>query len=113
LESSAHHLIGPFQLPWIVIGPAMALAVVATYFAASRPARSITRIPVVPPPAPGNHRPPRRRSPVGAPRSAEAGAPLGAARRRPLRRRGGLAVLLRQSANGGGAPELVLGIVLL
>ena len=47
LESSAHHLIGPFQLPWIVIGPAMALAVVATYFAASRPARSITRIPVV------------------------------------------------------------------
>ncbi|MGH3237859.1 MAG: ABC transporter permease, partial [Streptosporangiaceae bacterium] len=33
LESSAHHLIGAFQLPWIVIGPAMALAVVATYFA--------------------------------------------------------------------------------
>jgi putative ABC transport system permease protein len=31
----------------VVIGPAMALAVVATYFAASRPARSITRIPVV------------------------------------------------------------------
>ena len=47
LQSSAHHLIGPFQLPWIVIGPAMALAVVATYFAASRPARSITRIPIV------------------------------------------------------------------
>ena len=47
LESSAHHLIGPFQLPWIVIGPAMALAVVATYFAASRPARAITRIPIV------------------------------------------------------------------
>jgi putative ABC transport system permease protein len=47
VESDAHHLIGPFQLPWVVIGPAMALAVVATYFAASRPARSITRIPVV------------------------------------------------------------------
>ena len=47
LESSAHHVIGAFQLPWIVIGPAMALAVVATYFAASRPARSITKIPVV------------------------------------------------------------------
>ena len=47
LESDAHHLIGVFQLPWIVIGPAMALAVVATYFAASRPARSVTRIPVV------------------------------------------------------------------
>jgi putative ABC transport system permease protein len=47
VESDAHHLIGPFQLPWIVIGPAMALAVLATYFAASRPARAITRIPVV------------------------------------------------------------------
>ncbi len=47
VESDAHHVIGPFQLPWIVIGPAMALAVVATYFAASRPARAITRIPVV------------------------------------------------------------------
>ena len=47
LESSAHHLIGVFQLPWIVIGPAIALAVVATYFAAARPARAITRIPVV------------------------------------------------------------------
>jgi putative ABC transport system permease protein len=47
LESSAHHQIGVFQLPWIVIGPAIALAVVATYFAAARPARAITRIPVV------------------------------------------------------------------
>src|SRR5208282_955192 len=47
LESSSHHLIGTFALPWIVIGPAMALAVVATFFAASRPARSITRIPLV------------------------------------------------------------------
>ncbi len=47
LESSSHHLIGVFQLPWIVIGPAMALAVVATYFAAARPARAVTRIPIV------------------------------------------------------------------
>jgi putative ABC transport system permease protein len=47
VESDAHHVIGAFQLPWIVIGPAMALAVVATYFAASRPARAVTRIPVV------------------------------------------------------------------
>ncbi len=46
-ESSAHHVIGVFQLPWAVIGAAMALAVVATYFAASRPARSITRMPIV------------------------------------------------------------------
>jgi len=47
VESSAHHVIGEFALPWIVIGPAIALAVVATYFAASRPARAITRIPLV------------------------------------------------------------------
>ena len=47
VESDAHHLIGPFQLPWVVIGPALALAVLATYLAASRPARAITRIPVV------------------------------------------------------------------
>ena len=47
VESDAHHLIGRFQLPWVVIGPAMALAVLATYFAASRPARAITRTPVV------------------------------------------------------------------
>ena len=46
-EADAHHVIGAFQLPWAVIGPAMALAVVATYVAASRPARSITRIPIV------------------------------------------------------------------
>jgi putative ABC transport system permease protein len=47
VEVDAHHAIGPFQLPWAVIGPAMALAVVATFVAASRPARAITRIPVV------------------------------------------------------------------
>jgi putative ABC transport system permease protein len=47
LESNAHHLIGTFQLPWVVIGVSMALAVVATLFAASLPARAITRIPIV------------------------------------------------------------------
>jgi putative ABC transport system permease protein len=47
LESSSHHLIGTFALPWLVIGPAIALAVLATFFAASRPARSITRVPLV------------------------------------------------------------------
>ena len=35
LEASAHHVIGAFQLPWVVIGPAMVLAVLATYFAAA------------------------------------------------------------------------------
>jgi putative ABC transport system permease protein len=47
LEQDAHHVIGVFALPWAVILPAMALAVLATYFAASRPARSVTRVPVV------------------------------------------------------------------
>lgn len=45
--ADAHHVIGTFALPWDVIGPSMALAVLATYFAASRPARTITRVPVV------------------------------------------------------------------
>jgi putative ABC transport system permease protein len=47
LETSAHHVIGTFSLPWLVIALAMILAVVATYFAASRPARSITKVPIV------------------------------------------------------------------
>jgi putative ABC transport system permease protein len=46
-EQQAHHLIGMFALPWNVILPAMILAVVATFFAASYPARAITRMPVV------------------------------------------------------------------
>ena len=36
-----------FALPWNVIVPAMVLAVIATFFAASYPARAITRVPVV------------------------------------------------------------------
>ncbi len=47
VESNSHHVIGVFQLPWAVIAAAMALGVVATFFAASRPARSITRVPIV------------------------------------------------------------------
>ena len=46
-EQSAHHVIGTFALPWNVIVPAMVLAVIATFFAASYPARAITRVPVV------------------------------------------------------------------
>src|SRR5208282_911933 len=46
-ENSAHHVIGPFQLPWTVIGISLVLAVVATYFAASRPAKAIAKIPIV------------------------------------------------------------------
>jgi len=100
LESSAHHLIGPFQLPWIVIGPAMALAVVATYVAASRPARSITRIPIVTALS-GRPAPPKQ-----VHRSALPGVVLFVVAAALLSYSG-------KSANGGGAPELVFGIVLL
>jgi putative ABC transport system permease protein len=100
LESSAHHLIGAFRLPWIVIGPAMALAVVATYFAASRPARSITRIPIVAALS-GRPAPPKQ-----VHRSAVPGVILFVV----------AAVLFwytGKSSNGGGAPELVGGFVAL
>ena len=100
LESSAHHLIGVFQLPWIVIGPAMALAVVATYFAASRPARSITRLPVVAALS-GRPAPPKQ-----VHRSALPGVVLFVVAAALLSYSG-------KSANGGGAPELVFGIVAL
>jgi putative ABC transport system permease protein len=46
-QQSAHHLIAMFALPWNVIAPSMVLAVIATFFAASYPARAITRVPVV------------------------------------------------------------------
>ncbi len=47
LETNTHHAIGVLSVPWLVVVLAMVLAVVATYIAASRPARAITRIPVV------------------------------------------------------------------
>ena len=46
-ENSAHHLMGTFEMPWTVIVISMALAIIATYFAASRPAKNIARVPVV------------------------------------------------------------------
>ena len=100
LESSAHHLVGAFQLPWIVIGPAMALAVVATYFAASRPARAITRIPVVAALS-GRPAPPKQ-----VHRSAVPGVILFVVA-------AALFWYTGKSSNGGGAPELVGGFVAL
>jgi putative ABC transport system permease protein len=102
LESSAHHLVGPFQLPWIVIGPAIALAILATYFAASRPARAVTRLPVVAALS-GRPAPPKQ-----VHRSAVPGVVLFVI----------AAALLSYSGSsngngGGGALELVGGIVLL
>jgi putative ABC transport system permease protein len=101
LQSSAHHLIGPFQLPWVVIGPAIALAVVATYFAASRPARSITRIPIVAALS-GRPAPPKQ-----VHRSAVPGVVLFVIAAALLSFSG------KSNGNGGGALELILGIVLL
>jgi len=47
LEQSSHHVIGVLALSWTVVIAAMVLAVVAAYFAASRPARAITKVPIV------------------------------------------------------------------
>lgn len=47
LEQSSHHEIGVLALPWLVVILAMVLAIAATYFGASRPARSITKVPIV------------------------------------------------------------------
>jgi putative ABC transport system permease protein len=98
LEQSAHHVIGTFALPWVVIGPALALAVVATYFAASRPARAITRMSTVAALA-GRPAPPRQ-----VHRSAVPGVVFAV-----------IAVIALwytgKSSNGGGAPELVAGLV--
>ena len=68
-EASAHHVIGAFQLPWLVIFVSMALAVLAAYLAAIRPARAIARVPIVAalagrPPAPRRAR--RWAGPAGA-----------------------------------------------
>jgi len=46
-EASAHHVMGAFQLPWLVIFVSMALAVLAAYLAAVRPARAMARVPIV------------------------------------------------------------------
>jgi putative ABC transport system permease protein len=62
VQASAHHVIGVFQLPWTVIWVSMILAVLAAYAAAARPAKAITRVPVVtalsgrpPAPKPARH----------------------------------------------------------
>jgi putative ABC transport system permease protein len=104
LEQNAHHVIGPFQLPWQVIGPALALAVVATYFAASRPARAVTRIPTVRALS-GRPAPPKR-----VHRSALPGVIFLAIAAFLLAYTG------KNAGNGGGsggAPSLVFGLVAL
>jgi len=46
-EASAHHVMGAFQLPWLVIFVSMALAVLASTLAAIRPAVAVARVPIV------------------------------------------------------------------
>ena len=100
VESSSHHVIGTFALPWIVIGPAMALAVLATYFAAARPARAITRLSIVAALS-GRPAPPKQ-----VHRSIVPGVVLLVISALALWYTG-------KSSNGGGAPELLLGLVAL
>ena len=103
LEQSSHHVIGALALSWAVVIAAMVLAVVAAFFAASRPARAITKVPIV------QALSGRPATPRQIHRSAVPGIVfLGAA-----------FLLLGYSGstnNGsgkGGAPELLFGIVLL
>ncbi len=103
LEQSAHHVIGVFALPWIVVGAAMVLAVLAAYFAASRPARAITKVPIVQALS-GRPAPPRQIH-----RSALPGIVFLVGAFLLLGYSGGT-----NHGNGsGGAPELALGLILL
>jgi putative ABC transport system permease protein len=101
LESSAHHVVGVFQLPWVVIIVAVVLAVVAAYFASTRPARAMTRISTVSALA-GRPAPPKQ---VG--RTAVPGIVCAI----------GAFILLAYAGstggNGGGMVELVIGFVAL
>ncbi len=101
VEQSAHHLIAAFALPWVVIVLAMVLAVVATSFAAGRPARAIAKVPVVSALA-GRPAPPKQLH-----RSAIPGVMVFV-----------IAFFLfgasgASSSHGGGSLQLVLGLVAL
>ena len=103
LEQSSHHVIGVLALSWTVVVAAMVLAVVAAYFAASRPARAITKVPIVQALS-GRPAPPRQIH-----RSALPGIVFLVLAFLLLGYSGGT-----NHGNGsGGAPELLFGIVLL
>jgi putative ABC transport system permease protein len=106
-EASAHHVIGVFQLPWTVITASMVLAVLATFFAASRPAVTMSRVPVV---AALSGRPPAPRKrgrlviPIGLAFLVLAFLLLGAA---------GAAVGTPGANGQGPLKEVALGLILL
>jgi putative ABC transport system permease protein len=103
LEQSSHHVIGVFALSWPVVIVAMVLAVVAAYFAASRPARAMTKVPIVQALS-GRPAPPRQIH-----RSALPGIIFLVLAFLLLGYAGGT----NNGNGGGGAPELIFGIVLL
>ncbi|MHB1988586.1 MAG: FtsX-like permease family protein [Acidimicrobiales bacterium] len=103
LEQSAHHSIGVFALPWVVVAAAMVLAIVAAFLAASRPARAMARVPVLAALS-GRPAPPRQIH-----RSAIPGIVLLVAAFLLL----GYSGSTNQGNGSGGAPELLLGLVLL
>jgi putative ABC transport system permease protein len=103
LEQSSHHVIGVLALSWPVVIAAMVLAVLAAYFAASRPARAITKVPIVQALS-GRPAPPRQIH-----RTALPGIVFLAAAFLLLGYSGGT----NHGSGGGGAPELLFGILLL
>jgi putative ABC transport system permease protein len=103
LEQSSHHVIGVLALPWVVVAAAMVLAVVAAFFAAARPARAITKVPIVQALS-GRPAPPRQIH-----RSALPGIVFLVLAFLLLGYSGGT----NQGNGSGGTPELLLGLVLL
>ncbi len=103
LEQSAHHVIGVLALPWVVVAAALVLAVVAAYFAASRPARAITKVPIVTALS-GRPAPPRQ-----VHRSMIPGIICLVLAFLML----GYSGSTNNGSGSGGSPELVFGIVLL
>ncbi|MGH9091438.1 MAG: FtsX-like permease family protein [Acidimicrobiales bacterium] len=103
LEQSAHHVIGVLALPWAVVAAAMVLAVVAAFLAASRPARAVTRVPIVTALS-GRPPPPRQ-----VHRSMIPGVACLVVAFLLL----GYSGSTNHGNGSGGAPELLLGIVLL
>jgi putative ABC transport system permease protein len=101
LQSSAHHVVGVWQLPWVVILVAVALAVLAAYVASTRPARAMSRISSVAALS-GRPAPPRKLR-----RSAIPGIVFGAASFFLLGAAGA------SGGNGGGVGELLFGFIAL
>ena len=100
-QATAHRSIPLSAVPWPVVAAGMALAVLAAYFSASRPARAVARVPVLaalsgrPNPPPKVHR--SALPGLGCLVAAFLVIGYGGSRNTP----------------GGGAPETVLGLALL